>query len=285
MNRPIILGLALLLSAAGLATAEAAAAGITLDTNSAAVPKGWLRLPARELVLDFRQGPLDSGARREAGEVLNSILKVLVEAQYKVRLSPGFISDEIDYYRLNLNREGSEMARGVLACLEQARATGVLDWDAFKSIPIPSTNRMATACHLPWMAPPLNSKSVTLAGVNDTNLPCLHFSLGWVGRPATGAIQHARRPGGLPGETVLLTGEGTLWAYSAMMRFQMGGQTGFAKNYAVEEWRKSYVDALEYPVQKTTLRILQDLHTGLKPATQLPAEPTGKPRKRRGDAP
>ena len=77
MNRPGILGLALLLSASGLATAEAAAAGTTLDTNTAPVPKGWLRVPARELLLDFRQGPLDYDARREAGEVLSSIFTSL----------------------------------------------------------------------------------------------------------------------------------------------------------------------------------------------------------------
>ena len=97
MKRMIVLGLALLLPAMVRGGTGETTAGPKPGTNGTAVPEGWLQLPSRELVLDLRHESLEYGARRDAGEFLDAVLNVLLEANYHVLLSDEFILDEIKY--------------------------------------------------------------------------------------------------------------------------------------------------------------------------------------------
>jgi hypothetical protein len=250
-------------------------------TNGMAVLEGWLQLSARELVLDLRHESLAYGARQGAGEFLAALLNLLLGADYTVRLSDEFIHDEIAYYRANLSREVPvEMSGAILSCLEKARASGVLDWDCFKSAFSHSTTLTTAGRHLPWLAPPLKAKAVRLAGADGTNLTCLRLSLKWTGRTYRGGVQYSRRPGGLPGETVLREGQSTLWAFAAVVRLERGGRKLFEKAYPREEWQRTYVTAYERPLWKTSQAILQDLATGLKAKPPPPGESGRKqPRK------
>lgn len=279
MKRMIVLGLALMLPAMVRGGTDETTAGAKRGTNATAVPEGWVQLPSRELVLDLRHESLEYGARRDAGEFLLAVLNVLLEANYHVRLSDEFILDEIKYYRTNLTREAPiQMSGAILACLEKARASGVLDWDSFKQIP--RSEMAATERHLPWMGPPVKARAITLGGADSTNFACLHLSLKWAGRSYGGAVQFSRRPGGLPGERVLLQGEKNLWAFAAVMRLEKGGQTLFEKGYPQEEWQRTYVDIFDQPVPKATQAILQDLVTGLKAKPMPVPGPSGKKSRR-----
>jgi hypothetical protein len=244
------------------------------------VPVGWLQLPARDVVLDLRHQALEYGCRKEAGEFLISILNLLVQAGYTVRLSDGFLLEEINYYVLNQEKEKPvKMTQAVLACLRAARLSHVLDWDCFKAISKGDADLLAGARHLPWMSPPFGSEAVKLIPAGGTNLPQLHLNLRWSGIPTHGAVQHARRPGGLTGETVLLSGEGMLWRFSAEMRLQDGKRVLFEKSYPQDAWQKTYISAYQHPAERNIERILQDLDTGLKPKPE-PA-PVAKGKKRR----
>jgi hypothetical protein len=129
----VVLGLLLLLPAMVRGGTGETTVGHAPGTNGTAVLEGWLQLPSRELVLDLRHESLEYGARRNAGEFLDAVLNVLLEANYHVLLSDEFILDEIKYYRTNLTREAPiQMSAAILACLEKAHASGVLDWDGFK---------------------------------------------------------------------------------------------------------------------------------------------------------
>ncbi len=279
MKRMIVLGLALLLPAMVRGGTGETTAGPKPGTNGTAVPEGWLQLPSRELVLDLRHESLEYGARRDAGEFLDAVLNVLLEANYHVLLSDEFILDEIKYYRTNLTREAPiQMSDAILACLEKARASGVLDWDSFKQIPRPGM--VATERHLPWMGPPFKARAISLGGAEATNFACLHLSLKWAGRSYGGAVQFSRRPGGLPGERVLLQGEKALWAFAAVMRLEKGGQTLFEKGYPQDEWQRTYVTILDQPAPKATQAILRDLITGLKAKTVPVPGPSGKKSRR-----
>jgi hypothetical protein len=265
MKLTTVLGLAILMSP----LCRSRAAGPTLETNPGtnvtAVPEAWLRLPSRELVLDMQHESLEYGARRDASEFLASVLNVLLGANYAVRLSDDYIQGEIKYYRENLNREMPlEMSKAILSCLEKARSSGVLDWECFKGDFTRTSGPTAAERHLPWMAPPFKAKSVGLAGTEGTNLTCLRILLKWTGRSYGGAVQHTRRPGGLPGETVLLEGTGKLWAFDAEMRLTKGGLTLFEKAYPREEWQRMYATIYDQPLWKTSQAILQDLTTGLR---------------------
>jgi hypothetical protein len=221
-------------------------------------------LPSRQVVLDLRHELLEYGARQDAGEFLAAILNVLLGANYTVRFSDEFIQNEINYYRANQSRETPVGMSGViLSCLEQARASGRLDWDCFKW-DFGQGSTLTAARHFPWMAPPIKAQAVQLAGGEVTNLACLHLSLKWTGRGYGGAVQYARRPGGLPGETVLREGQKTLWAFEAEMRLAKGGQTLFEKGYPREEWQRTYVTVYEQPLWKTSQAVLRDLAIGLK---------------------
>jgi hypothetical protein len=210
---------------------------------------------------------------------LDAVLNVLLEANYHVLLSDEFILDEIKYYRTNLTREAPvQMSAAILACLEKAHASGVLDWDGFKQIP--SAEIMATERHLPWMGPPFKARAISLCGAEASNFACLHLSLKWVGRSYGGAVQFSRRPGGLPGERVLMQGENALWAFAAVMRLVKGGQTLFEKGYPQDEWQRTYVTIFDQPATKATQAILRDLITGLKAKPVPVPEPSGKKSRR-----
>jgi hypothetical protein len=266
MKLTTLLALALLLPAiVGSATSEATE-GIGPATNATTVPEGWLQLPTRELVLDVQQESLQYGGRLNASEFLAAVLNVLLQANYKVRLSDEFMQGEIKYYQDNLTQEAPvEMSRAILSCLEKARSSGLLDWDCFNGDFNRTAGPTAAERHLPWLAPPFKAKLIGLAGAERTNLACLHLSLKWTGRNYGGASQHSRRPGGLPGETVLVEGKNQLWAFAAEMRLAKGGQTSFEKAYPREEWQRTYVTIYEQPVWKTSQAILQDLASGLRP--------------------
>jgi hypothetical protein len=287
MKPLILLALALSLPPMGCAGIDETAEAPRPATNVMAVPAGWLRLPSQDLVLDLHQDSLEYGARQDAGEFLASVLNLLLRANYTVRLSDRFIQDEITYYRANQSRElPVEMSAAILSCLERARASGVLDWDCFKWDFSQSSTLTAVGRNLPWMAPPITANAVSLAGTHDTNLACLHLSLKWTGQNYGGAVEHARRPGGLPGETVLTEGQKMLWAFDAVVRLANEGQTLFEKEYPREEWRRTYATIYEQPLWKTSQAVLQDLATGLK-AKPVPVSEPGKtkPRKHSQAAP
>jgi hypothetical protein len=271
MKLTALIGLALLLPAIGRTSTSEVNQVTSPATNTIAVPEAWLQLPSRELVLDLQHDSLEYGARLDASEFLAAVLNVLLAANYTVRLSDDFIQGEIRYYRENLSREVPvEMSRAILGCLERARVSGMLDWDCFKGDF--RTEPTAAERHLPWLAPPFKAKLVSLAGADGTNLACLRLLLKWTGRSYGGAVQHSRRPGGLPGETVLLEGKNKLWAFAAEMRLTKGGQTSFEKIYPREEWQSTYVTVYERPLWKTSQAILQDLARGLRP----PPGPAGE---------
>jgi len=281
MNLTTALGLVLLLPAIGRCGTNQASEVTSPATNAVAVPESWLQLPSRELVLDLQHESLEYGARRDAGEFLATLLNVLLGANYKVRLSDEFIQGEIKYYRENQSQEMPvEMSRALLSCLERARASGVLDWDCFKGDFNRTAGPTSAERHLPWLAPPFKAKLVSLAGAAGTNLACLRLSLKWSGHSYGGGVQHSRRPGGLPGETVLLEGRTKLWAFAGDMRLTQGGQTLFQKVYPREEWQRTYVTIYEQPLWKTSQAILQDVVTGLRPKPEPKGEPgKKKPRK------
>jgi hypothetical protein len=271
MKLTTLLRLALLLPAIGRSGKSEATEGTSPATNaivSRVAPEAWLHLPSRELVLDVQHETLEYGARLDASEFLASVLNVLLAANYKVRLSDEFIQGEIRYYRENLSQEAPvEMSRAILSCLERARASGALEWDCFKGDFNRTAEPTVAERHLPWLAPPFKANLVSLAGAGGTNLSCLHLSLKWTGRSYGGAVQHSRRPGGLPGETVLLEGKNKLWAFAAEMRLTKGGQTLFEKVYPREEWQGTYLTIYEQPLWKTSQAILQDLASGLRAKT------------------
>jgi hypothetical protein len=163
--------------------------------------------------------------------------------------------------------------------LEQARTSGVLDWDCFKGDFSRDIQNYIRQRHLPWMAPPLNPNAITLARPNDTNLPRLSLTLEWTGRDARGGVLYSRAPRTFPGESVMVQGKGKIWAFSAVMRLTKGSETLFEKTYQREEWKKSYSSAFEQPLWKTSEAILQDIKIGLRPKPALPAD-TKKSKKR-----
>jgi hypothetical protein len=266
MKTMILVGMAILLPAVVRGGSDPTPAGTQPGTNATAIPQGWLQLPSRELILNVRHQSLEYGARPDAGEFLVAVLNVLLQANYTVRLSDDFMLDEINYYRANLSREApAELSEGILACLEKARASGVLDWKSFQQIS--STDMIASRRHLPWMSPPFKAKAIRLGGADATNFACLHLSLKWAGRAYSGGVQFLRRPERQPGDLRLLEGQGTLWAFAAVMRLEKGSQTLFEKSYPQDEWQRTYVDLYERPVVKATQAILQDLMIGLKAKT------------------
>jgi hypothetical protein len=273
MNLIILIGFSLLLPMFARGGGAESNQGAGSVTNVLAVPDGWLQLPSHELVLDLEHESLDYGSRLNASEFLGSLLEVLLKANYKVRLSDAFIQREIKYYRENLSHETpTEMSRAILNCLETARASGTLDWNCFQGELNRSAGPLAAQRHLPWMAPPFKAKLVSLAGGDCANLACLYLKLHWTGRGYGGAVQHTRRPGGLPGETVLTEGRSRLSAFEAVMRLSSGGQAVFEKSYPREEWQNSYATIYEQPLWKTSQAILQDLSSGLRQAPTPPVQ-------------
>lgn len=276
------LGLALLVPCFGHADTSVTK-DVSAATNVVEVPDGWLQLPARELVLDVRQDPLEYGVRRDSGEFISSVLNVLLRANYAVRLSDEYIQGEIQFYRANLSQElPVEMGKAILSCLEKARDSGVLDWDCFKGDFSRQVDQSVAARHLPWMAPPFKARAVSLAGPNGTNLACLRLSLKWTGRGYGGGVQHTRRPGGLMGESVITEGSSKIWAFSAVMQLTKGGQTLFEKSYPREEWQRMYASIYEQPLWKTSQAILQDLASGLRQKPVPMAVTNGKKKALKG---
>jgi hypothetical protein len=272
--------LALLLTFIAVAGALHAADVSSLETNSPSIPDGWLQSPSHELVLDVRHKWFEFGARQDACEFLATLINLLAQANYTVHLSDDFIQQEINYYREYLNQEVPvELSKGLLGCLEQSRAAGVLDWDCFKGDFSRGVQNSTKQRHLPWMAPPFKPNAITLARPNDTNYARLSLTLEWTGRDSRGAVLYSRGPRTFPGESILLQGKGKLWAFSAVMRLTKGGESLFEKTYQREEWKKSYSSAFEQPLWKTSEAILQDIKIGLRPAPAAPAD-TKKTRKR-----
>jgi hypothetical protein len=274
-----LIGLALLLPLISRSANGEATGATNQPPTSVAVTDGWLQLPSRELVLDVQHGYLEYGTRRDAGEFTAAVLNVLLAANYSIRLSDEFIQGEIDYYRAHLNQEVPlETSGAILSCLESARTSRALDWNCFKR----GTNAEPTGAerHLPWLSPPYKAKAISLTGNDTTNLAYLHLFLKWNGRIYGGAAQHARRPGGLPGETVLTEGQKQVWAFEAVMRLTKGGETLFEKAYPREPWQHSYITIYDQPLWKTSQAILQDLATGLRPKPLPATKPDRvKPRK------
>ena len=201
-----------------------------------------------------------------------------------MRLSDGFLQDEIIYYTLNLDREKpAGLSRDVLACLRTARASHVLDWGCFKTVSKGDADLLAGGRHLPWMSPPFGSDGVKLTEPGCTNLPQLQLVLHWSGHPVHGSAQMTRRKDGfgsrkegLAGDTILLTSDDILWGLSAEMRLQAGGQTAFEKSYPQDALQRTYVSVYERPAERTMQRVLQDLDTGLKPKPEPPPPAKGK---------
>jgi hypothetical protein len=266
MKLTTLLGLALWLPFVVRGGAAEAIDASSAAANSPAIPDGWLQLPSRELVLDIRHKSFESGARRDSCEFLAGIINMLVAANYTVRLSDDFVQDEIKYYRDNLDKgRPDEISKGILTCLEQARASGVLNWDCFKTDSKQGGKSITVERHLPWVAPPFKANAIGLAGADGTNLACLHLSLEWTGLNCNGAVQYARRPGALTGETVLIQGSDKMWAFAAVMRLTAGNEAMFEKVYPREEWQHSYSSIYEQPLWKTSQAIFQDLASGLRP--------------------
>jgi hypothetical protein len=158
MKATILFGLLVLLPLIVCSGTSAASEGTNPATNVTVLPEGWLQLPTRELVLDLRHESLEPGSRRDASEFVAAVLNVLLGANYTVRLSDDFIRGELEYYRGN-QEVPVEMGRGILNCLERARASGVLDWDCFKGDFSRNGGPTAAERHLPWMAPPHQGQS------------------------------------------------------------------------------------------------------------------------------
>ena len=278
------LSFALLLEFVAAAGILGAAEFTSPDTNPSAVPVGWLQAPSREIILDFQQKSFEPGARRDSCEFLSAVVNSFLSANYTIRLSDDFIQSEIAYYRQNCNQDkeqSTQLSKGILACLESARISHTLDWDCFKQEFSRGVDPTSAAQHLPWIGPPSKARLISLAALNDTNDLCLHLSLEWTGAAARGAVQYSRRPGSLPGETVLIQGKHMMWAFSAVMRLTKGTETLFEKSYPREEWQRSYSSVFEQPLWKTSQAILQDLSIGLKPKPESPNDSRAKkPRKR-----
>lgn len=252
----------------------------SLETNALVASDGWLQSPSHEVVLDVRHKWFEFGTRQDACEFVATLINLLTEANYTVRLSDDFVRQEINYYREYQSQEVPiELSKGILNCLEQSRASGVLDWDCFKGDFSRDVQSYVKQRHLPWMAPPLKPNTLTLAKPGDTNSACLSLTLQWVGRDSRGAVLYSRGPRTLPGETVLLQGKRKVWAFSAVMRLTKGTETLFEKTYQREEWKNSYSSAFEQPLWKTSEAILQDIKIGLRPKPAPPAE-TKKSKKR-----
>jgi hypothetical protein len=249
------------------------------ETNAPVALDGWLQLPSHEVVLDVRHKSFEFGTRQDACEFLATLINLLTEANYKVRLSDNFIRQEINYYREYQTQEVPiELSKGILNCLEQSRASGVLNWDCFKGDFIRGVQNYIKQRHLPWTAPPLKPDALTLAGP-DTNSPCLSLTLEWTGLNSRGAVLYSRGPRTFPGESSLVQGKGKIWAFSAVMRLTKGTETLFEKSYQREEWKKSYSSAFEQPLWKTSEAILQDIKIGLRPKPAPPTD-TKKSKKR-----
>jgi hypothetical protein len=258
---------------------EAAEVG-SQEANAPVAPDGWLQLPSHEVVLDVRHKRFELGARQDACEFVATLINFLAEANYTIDLSDDFIRQEINYYREYQNQEVPiELSKGLLDCLEQSRASGVLDWNCFKGDFSRGVQNSTRQRHLPWMAPPLRPNAITLARPNATNSACLSLTLEWTSRDARGAVQYSRGPRTFPGESVLVQGKAKLWAFSAVMRLTKGSETLFEKTYPREEWKNSYSSAFEQPLWKTSEAILQDIKIGLRPKPAPPAE-TKKSKKR-----
>lgn len=246
-------------------------------TNALALPQGWLLTPSRELVLDVQQIGLEYGARQDASEFVAGVLSVLLGANYNVQLSDEMLQGEINYYRANLTREVPvEMSGAILSCLEHARAAGVIDWDCFKERFKHTTELTGAERHLPWMAPPLKARAISLAGAASTNRVRLHLSLKWTGRNYGGGVQYSRRPGSLPGESVLREGQSALWAFDAVMGLTKDGQARLEKLYPREDWQRSYITIYDQPLWKTSQAILQDIAAGLRPPKPASSGQGGK---------
>jgi hypothetical protein len=271
----LALALMFITAAGALEGAEAASPG----TNSP-VSDGWLQLPSHEVVLDVRHKWFEFGARQDACEFLATLITFLTQANYTVRLSDDFIRQEIDYYREYQKQEVPvELSKGLLNCLEQSRASGVLDWDCFKGDFSRGLQNSTRQRHLLWIAPPLKPSALALARPDNTNLACLSLTLEWAGRDSRGAVLYSRGPRAFPGESVLIQGKTKVWAFSAVMRLTKGSETIFEKTYQREEWKKSYSSAFEQPLWKTSEAILQDIKIGLRPKPVPPAD-TKKSKKR-----
>jgi len=256
------------------------AAEVSPETNAPVAPDGWLQLPSREVVLDVRHKWFEFGTREDACEFVATLINLLTEANYTVRLSDDFVRQEINYYREYQNQEVPvELSKGLMNCLEQSRASGVLDWECFKGDFSRDVQNYVKQRHLPWMAPPLKPNMLALAKPGDTNSACLSLTLEWTGRDARGAVLYSRGPRTFPGESALIQGKRKVWAFSAVMRLTKGSETSFEKTYQREEWKKSYSSAFEQPLWKTSEAILQDIKIGLRPKP-APALDTKKSKKR-----
>lgn len=153
------------------------------ETNAPVAPDGWLQLPSHEVVLDVRHKYFEFGARQDSCEFVAAVINTLLQANYTVYFSDDFIKQEINYYREYLNQElPVELSKGILNRLEKSRASGVLDWDCFKGDFIRGVQNATKQRHLPWMAPPLNTKAIKFAGASPENLACLHLTLKWTSR-------------------------------------------------------------------------------------------------------
>lgn len=272
-----ILAVCITLLQAGLSQAEPPGDAAPA-TNCVPVPAGWLQVPGREVVLDFRAEGVQYGCRQDEGEFLLSVLNALLQAGYTVRLSDAYLQDEIVYYSLNQEREKpAAMSHGILECLRQARKAQSLDWDCFRAISRTTGDLISSARNLPWMSPPIHIESVALAGAGVTNLPQLHLRMQWHGVPVRSAVQYSgwRMP---PRQGALLLRETTLWGFSANLRLEQGEQVLFTKDYPQDTGQKEYIGA-DTPLERSIQRILQDLDTGLKPKPTPAPQPKGKKNK------
>jgi len=264
--------------AQGLSTHGATLSG---DPSDQPVLAGWLKLPRPELVFDIQQLSVQPGCRRDAGEFVWAILQELVRGGYTIYLRKSFIEDEIDYYRIYEKDESpTEMVRRIVACLESAKGSGVLDWDCFRKIQPPPGQVLTENRHMPWMSPPGDPNRVRLESASGSPLPVLRLSVRWDAKEYKGGagIIWGPRPGSSWRHGLGFSGERKLWNFGAGLTLKSEDRVIFEKLYPQEPWKTNY-NSTNMPVPTASLRILEDIRTGLKFA--WPEEPARKDKGKR----